>query len=170
MLRLKRIRRLILLSLALLLASCAQRAFRPPYVKNPEDGMIYWSYQREIVPYKYKGGRWVQITPENIRNELGCVGKSQEFITKYLKAKGREQALGFPAVLLIVGGITGILINPLVEGGNTVLFISSGALAAGIGFAIWAGSESGKARVSLVDAVNSYNAFFLKECKGGARK
>ena len=73
-------------------------------------------------------------------------------------------------MLLIAGGLTGILITPFIEGSNTVLLISSGALVAGIGFAIWAGSERSKARVNLVDAVNSYNAFFLKECKGGARE
>jgi len=37
-------------------------------------------------------------------------------------------------------------------------------------FGIWAGSESNKARVNLVDAVNSYNALFIKKCKGGDEK
>lgn len=75
--------------------------------------MIYWIYEREIIPYKYEGNSWKRITPENIRSELECVDESQKYVTEYLDAKKKSEALSVPALILIAGGLTGILISPL---------------------------------------------------------
>jgi len=41
------------------------------------------------------------------------VDESQKYVTEYLDAKKKSEALSVPALILIAGGLTGMLISPL---------------------------------------------------------